>query len=240
MSGRAAGRDAVRGAPPTRSAWPSALEIASARPLPDSFFARPAPSVARGLLGAVIVSRVDGQLTAGIIVETEAYLGADDPGSHASTKGVTPRNRVMYGPPGCAYVYFTYGTHHMLNIVTDADGSAGAVLVRAIEPVAGLEIMRARRGGRSGVEVANGPGKLSEALGVDQGHNGAVLGGELMVCEGCAVDEGCVRVTGRVGLTHGHELPLRFLISDNPHVSRGRTGPRPARQGRAPRREETG
>ena len=216
------------------------LDVASAQPLPASFFERPARTVARDLLGAIIVSRIGGTLAAGIIVETEAYLGSDDPGSHAATRGITARNRVMYGPPGCAYVYFTYGNHHMLNLVTDAEGTAGAVLVRAIEPAYGLEVMTARRGGRTGPDLTNGPGKLAAALGVNLALNGAPLGGELAVCEGLAIGDGRVAITGRVGLTRGHELPLRFCVGDNAYVSRGRTGPRSPEPGRVPRRKETG
>lgn len=216
-------RSAGDGVPATRL---PPFDPASAERLPESFFARPAGIVARELLGAIIASRVGGRLTAGIIVETEAYLGSDDPGSHAATRGVTPRNRVMYGPPGHAYVYFTYGNHHMLNLVTDAEGTAGAVLLRAVEPVTGLEVMRLRRGGRGDVSVTNGPGKLAAALGVDLALNGTPLGSELSVYVGQRCDDDRVAVTGRVGLTRGHELPLRFYIRDNPYVSRARAGQR--------------
>src|SRR5450756_151066 len=113
--------------------------------LPKEFFARDSVTVARELLGKTIMSTAGGDVTSGRIVETEAYLGADDPGSHAATKGITKRNAVMYGPPGHAYVYFTYGNHHMLNLVTESDGVAGAVLVRAVEPVDGIDVMLRRR-----------------------------------------------------------------------------------------------
>lgn len=204
----------------------------AARPLPESFFDRPTPMVARDLLGAVLVSRIGGQRTAGIIVETEAYLGAADPGSHAATRGVTPRNRVMYGPPGRTYVYFTYGNHHMLNLVTESEGVAGAVLIRAIEPIEGLETMSARRGGRGGVDLTNGPGKLTEALGITLEHNGLQLGGELVAERGSSVPDAAVATSGRVGLSSGHELPLRFFVAGNRYVSKGRTGPKPMRSAR--------
>jgi DNA-3-methyladenine glycosylase len=161
-----------------------------------------------------------------VIVETEAYLGAADPGSHAATRVITPRNSVMYGPPGCAYVYFTYGNHYMLNLVTEVEGVAGAVLVRAIEPVEGLPVMLKRRGDRAGVEVTNGPGKVAQALGVDLEHNGLVLGGDIVAYAGSTPDADDVASSGRIGLTDGCDLPLRFYIRGNRYVSRGRTGPR--------------
>ena len=198
--------------------------------LPVAFFTRPTETVARELLGTVLASRVGGVLTAGVIVETEAYLGSDDPGSHAATKGVTARNRVMYGRPGCAYVYYTYGNHHMLNLVTEPEGTAGAVLIRALEPVAGLETMSARRGGRTGPELANGPGKVAAALGIDLSHNGVTLGEDLVVYDANRPDPSRISTSGRVGLGAGHDLPLRFYLTDNRYVSRGRTGPRPPKR----------
>ncbi len=200
------------------------------RPLGDTFFARPTALVARELVGALLVSDVDGVLTGGVIVETEAYLGADDPGSHAATKGVTARNRVMYGPPGRAYVYFTYGNHHMINLVTEADGIAGAVLVRAIEPTLGIDVMLRRRHDRGGRDLTNGPGKLAEALGVDLRHNGMALGGALTVFERERPAD--LVVTGRIGLSAGSDLPLRFCMRGNGYVSRGRTDHRPPEGGR--------
>ena len=193
-------------------------------PLLAGFFARPAPEVARDLLGKTVVRRVDGVLTAGRIVEAEAYLGSDDPGSHAATRGITERNRVMYGAPGVAYVYFTYGMHHMLNLVTESDGTAGAVLVRAIEPTAGRDTMIVRRDGHDGRDLTDGPGKVAAALGLDLSDNGTALGeGRLAVLDAPAHQEDVV-VSGRVGLTEGHESPLRFYLEGSAH-SRGRTGP---------------
>jgi DNA-3-methyladenine glycosylase len=196
--------------------------------LPRSFFARDTPTVARDLLGKVLVSTVGDTVTGGRIVEAEAYLGAGDPGSHASTKGITRRNAVMYGPPGVAYVYFTYGNHHMINLVTEPVGTAGAVLVRAIEPLFGVEEMLRRRAPAHGVELANGPGKLAAALGIDLSDNGTTLGeGRLAVYDASSVPDAAVRVTGRVGLSDGHELELRYHLAGDPHVSKGRTGPKP-------------
>lgn len=197
-------------------------------PLPASFFARDTPTVARELLGKVLVSTAGDTVTGGRIVETEGYLGANDPGSHAATKGITARNAVMYGPPGVAYVYFTYGNHHMINLVTEADRTAGAVLLRAIEPLFGIEQMLLRRAPAHGVDLANGPGKLAAALGIDLTDNGTVLGrGRLTVYDGPPVADRDVRITGRVGLSDGHELQLRYHLAGEPHVSKGRTGPKP-------------
>jgi DNA-3-methyladenine glycosylase len=199
-------------------------------------------AVARDLLGKVLVSRAGDTVCGGRIVETEAYLGSHDPGSHAATKGVTKRNAVMYGPPGRAYVYFTYGNHHMLNIVTEPEGVAGAVLIRAIEPLFGGDEMTRRRAGSTGrrlrqTEIANGPGKLTCALGISLAENGAQLGSAaIAVYEGPVPAERVVS-SGRVGLSDGHELELRFYLEDDPYVSRGRIGAKPARAGqeRGPR-----
>lgn len=209
---------------------PPPFESARARLLPEAFFERPAEVVAPELLGKVLVAGAREKLTAGLIVETEAYLGAEDPGSHAATKGVTARNRVMYGPPGRAYVYFTYGSHHMLNLVTCAEGTAGAVLVRAVEPLAGVATMVARRGGRTGVEVTNGPGKLAQAFGIHLGHNGSVLSRDLGVYDAPSPRPGEAGVSGRIGLTAGHELQLRFFLLGNRYVSRGRPGRTPRKK----------
>lgn len=200
--------------------------------LPGAFFARPADLVARELLGKVLVTSVGDSVTAGRIVETEAYLGADDPGSHAATRGITPRNRVMYGPPGHAYVYFTYGNHNMLNLVACPEGTAGGVLIRAIEPLVGEDVMSARRGGRSGAELTNGPGKVAQALGVELRHNGLELSGEIAVYDAPPVPPEHVATSGRVGLSAGHELELRYYVRGNAFVSRGRTGPRPTSRGK--------
>lgn len=194
--------------------------------LAASFFERPAAVVARELLGCVLASRIGGTLTAGVIVETEAYLGSNDPGSHAATKGITPRNRVMYGPPAHAYIYFTYGNHYMLNLVAEPEGVAGGVLIRAIEPIAGIATMSERRKGRSGVELTNGPGKVAAALGVDLTYNGTPLGEHLAVYAGHPIPDMLVETSGRIGLSAGHELPLRFYVRGNEYVSRARPGPR--------------
>lgn len=213
-------------------AWPPGLGTT----LPETFFARDTATVARDLLGKVLVSRAGGVLAGGRIVETEAYLGAHDAGSHAATRGITARNATMYGPPAHTYVYFTYGNHHMLNLVAEEEGTAGAVLVRAIEPLYGIDDMRARRSGRPDREVANGPGKLAAALGLDLSDNGGRLGeGSVAVFDAPHVADDEVARSGRIGLSAGHDVHLRFYLKDNAYVSSGRTGPKPVSPARRAR-----
>jgi len=179
------------------------------RILPRSFYARSTVEVARGLLGKVLVHGV----TAGIIVETEAYLGGDDLAAH-SARGLTARTRVIFGPPGHAYVYLIYGMYECLNLVAEPDGRPGCVLIRALEPVSGVELMQARRGAiRKVAQLANGPGKLTLALGITRAHNGAdVTRGSLVVREAAGTGEREIEVTPRIGITGSAELPLRFVL----------------------------
>lgn len=215
--------------PATSEPWP----IWAGPALDSNFFERETSLVARELIGCLLVSVKRGTLTGGRIVETEAYLGADDVGSHAATRGMTKRNAIMFGPAAHAYVYFTYGNHHMLNFVTEPEGIAGAVLVRAIEPLLGIDAMTSRRKGRSLGELASGPGKLTAALGVDLSDNGSRLGGgPLLVYAGArsqpmAEPDPCLRIatSGRVGLSAGWEAQLRYYLEADPWVSKGRTGP---------------
>lgn len=191
--------------------------------LPPEFFGRDTITVARELLGKILVSSAGDTVTGGRIVETEAYLGPGDAGSHAF-RGMTPRTSVMFGPPGRTYVYFTYGNHHMLNLITERDGVAGGVLIRALEPLFGIEEMERRRG-RPLKEITDGPGKLAAALGVDLSDYGHELGtGRLAVFEAPPPGER-IGVSGRVGLSAGWEAPLRFYLEGNPFVSKGRSGP---------------
>lgn len=201
----------------------------TATPLAATFFQRDTRDVARALLGKLLVSEVDGAAAGGLITETEAYLGTGDPGSHAATKGITERNRVMYGPPGFVYVYFCYGCHHMLNLVTESEGVAGAVLVRALEPRMGIELMSRRRGRSDLRELTTGPGKVTEALGLDLADNGVALGaGRLDVFEAPG-ETGPVAVSGRIGLNDGHESLLRFYVERSEFVSGIKPGRRPVR-----------
>lgn len=175
--------------------------------------------VARALLGKTLITLDGDMTTGGKIVETEAYLGRDDPGSHASTRGITRRNATMYGPPACAYVYFVYGMHHMLNFVCLPEGQAGAVLIRAIEPTLGLEVMSERRGVSSVRDLTCGPGRLAKALGIGMTDNGSRLDGDrFALFEGAAADLD-ISVSGRIGLSAGHELQLRYYLTGNSFVS---------------------
>ena len=184
--------------------------------LKRAFYDRPPIEVARGLLGKVLVHGS----TAGTIVETEAYLGGDDLAAH-SARGVTPRTRVIFGPPGHAYVYFIYGMYDCLNLVCEAEGRPGCVLIRALEPVAGIELMRHRRpAARKPEDIASGPGKLTLALGITRAHNGVdVTRGSLVVREPLEARSVEIAVTPRIGISLCADLPLRFLIRGNRFVS---------------------
>lgn len=185
--------------------------------LERDFYARPAVEVARDCLGKILVHGK----TAGRIVETEAYLGVDDRAAHA-WRGVTDRTRVIFGPPGHVYVYFIYGMYECLNFTAEEEGKAGSVLIRAVEPLVGLETMRRRRPSAKRVEdLASGPGKLTLALGITRKQNGADLTrGPLHVRRLAETQRFDIEVTPRVGITHCADWPLRFLIAGNRFVSR--------------------
>ena len=197
--------------------------------LSRAFYARDTLTVARQLLGQRLVRLVDGQRIAGRIVEVEAYIGEGDKACHAAS-GRTARNAVMYGPAGHAYVYFIYGMHHCFNVVTEREGFPAAVLVRALEPVEGLDVMRAHRGGRSGVAVTNGPAKLCYALAIDRALNGVdlVTSQELWIERDAAIGQDQVATGPRVGV-QGDERALtvawRFWIGASRYVSRERSRP---------------
>jgi DNA-3-methyladenine glycosylase len=185
--------------------------------LDRQFFTRSTLQVARDLLGTRLVRLENGERTAGIIVETEAYIGEQDLGCHASA-GITPRTQVMYGAPGHAYVYFTYGMHWMLNFVTEAEGSPAAVLIRSIIPAEGIERIATRRAGRPQAEWTNGPGKICLALAINRAENGLDLctpEAELFVEYGVTIPDSSVTNTPRVGLNSVPEpwksVPWRFL-----------------------------
>jgi DNA-3-methyladenine glycosylase len=196
------------------------------RRLPRGFFERYTPTVARALLGTRLVRIVGGRRLSGIIVETEAYRGRRDPASHAF-RGLTGRNRVMFGEAGHAYVYFTYGNHWMLNITTEKEGIPGAVLIRAIEPSEGAPVMRKNRGLHSVADLANGPGKLTKALAIGRELNGEdmVKSPRLFVEEGKKT--GLVGASSRVGITEGAELRWRFFIKGSRFVSKGKPSHKP-------------
>ncbi|MDP3940404.1 MAG: DNA-3-methyladenine glycosylase [Deltaproteobacteria bacterium] len=187
--------------------------------LAASFYRRDCAEVARDLLGAVLVRREGSHLTAGVIVENEAYYGDGDPASHAH-RGRTQRNAPMFGPPGHAYVYFIYGNHYMLNAVCGEAGEPAAVLIRALEPLAGFERMRRRRRVRRERDLTNGPGRLTRALGLGPRHNGAPLvEGDLFVAAPCA-RRGAIARGPRVGVSGRSDAKLRFYLKGNPYVSR--------------------
>jgi DNA-3-methyladenine glycosylase len=199
--------------------------------LQRAFYQRSTVAVARDLLGKVIVHGP----AAGIIVETEAYPGGDDMASH-SARGVTARTRVIFGPPGHAYVYFIYGMYQCLNIVCEPEGTPGCVLVRALEPLAGIEIMERRRpAARKSEDLANGPGKLTLALAITLQHNGADLThGSLVVREPAGRQPFETLVTPRIGISLCTDSPLRFLIAGNKSVSARRVTPAPRASFRSP------
>lgn len=178
--------------------------------LEKSFFDRPVLEVAQEIIGATLL--FDG--VGGVIVEVEAY-DETDPASH-SFRGPTPRNQVMFGPPGHAYVYKIYGIHYCLNFVC-RPGSA--VLIRALEPVRGLDTMRERRGGLADRQLCSGPGKLAQALGIDLRHDGLALDEAPFALE--AADAGHTIATGpRIGITKGVETPWRFVMVGSRYLSR--------------------
>ncbi len=202
--------------------------LESSRVLPRSFYERPTVEVARDLLGKILVHG----RTAGRIVEVEAYLGEQDRAAHA-WHGLTPRTRVLYGPPGHAYVYFIYGMYECLNLVAEPVGTPGCVLIRALQPVSGLDLMRRRRPGvRSLHELTSGPGKLTQAMGITRRLNGAdVTRGPLTVRAPENRPDFQIGVSPRIGIRHCTDWPLRFYIEGNPCVSTaGRKRVRPGGQ----------
>lgn len=186
--------------------------------LDGAFYARPTQDVARDLLGQIVISATADGCASGRIVETEAYLGAGDPASHAARLR-TGRVEVMWGEAGIAYVYRSYGIHAMLNVVAERTGETGAVLIRALEPTAGLELMRQRRGVVDARRLCSGPGKLCQALGIGLDMHGTdlVTSDRLWIAAGESV--ATISTSGRIGVSHGQEHPWRYWITGNAHVS---------------------
>jgi DNA-3-methyladenine glycosylase len=194
--------------------------------LKRSFYARPALEVAPELLGKLLVRRVDDREMVARIVEVEAYMGLDDQASHAR-RGPTPRSKIMFGPPGYAYVYMIYGMHHGMNVVTDIDGVASAVLIRGVEPLRGIDA------------PTDGPGKLCKALAIDRSLNGEdlVRGAHIFIADDGTPPLAHVTST-RIGVDYAGECakkPWRFCAVDNPHVSRPRPSRHSTRSGRTSR-----
>lgn len=196
-------------------------EPLAGEPLDPSFYARPARDVARSLLGKLVVSSAGGERAAGRIVETEAYIGPEDPASHAAERiGRTARNRTMFGRPGTAYVYLSYGIHWCLNAVTDREDHPGAVLIRALEPLGDLAVMRLRRG-TPDRDLARGPGRLCQALAITGELDGHPLDQPpLRFLDAPDVDPGSVDAGPRIGISRAADWPLRFTLRGSRYLSR--------------------
>ncbi len=189
-------------------------------PLRAAFYDRPTERVARDLLGRILECTVRGVRCRGRIVETEAYLGEHDGACHA-VAGRTGRTDVLYGQPGLAYVYFVYGMHWCVNAVTRKAGEPSAVLIRAVEPIEGVEAMRRRRGVRHDLDLTSGPGRLCAAFGINgPSHHGRSLqASPLRILAGRPVRGRAVVVTPRIGVRAAADWPLRFIVRDSPFVS---------------------
>jgi DNA-3-methyladenine glycosylase len=196
------------------------------RRLPRSFFARPTLTVARDLVGQVLVHRAPDGLAAGRIVEVEAYIGEDDPACHAAP-GPTPRNAPLYGPPGVAYVYLNYGLHHLMNVVTERRGFPAAVLIRALEPLDGLALMQRRRIAcgapphrTTADTICQGPGNLSVAMGITLAQNRTDLAGATLFLEDRGLAAMDVKWTPRIGIQVGTEHEWRAIDGRSRAITR--------------------
>jgi DNA-3-methyladenine glycosylase len=190
--------------------------------LPVSFFRQSPEVVARELLGTTIVSLLGGHRTTGRIVETEAYLGYRDPASHGYRHRRHAGNHALFGPVGTWYVYRSYGIHWCANLVCGVEGEGSAILLRAVEPVEGLDAMRLRRGSPANRQLCSGPGKLCQALAITREMDGAPMrGSALTVMAKRNAAPPAFEVTPRIGITRAADWPLRFLLVECPWVSRG-------------------
>lgn len=190
------------------------------QPLANSFYRRPADRVARALIGKSLLRRCDDQVIGGIIVETEAYLASDDPACHAA-RGETRRNHTMFGPAGRMYVY-TIHAKFCLNAVTQREGLASAVLIRAIEPIWGIDGMQQRRGQMERLRLCRGPSMLCQALAIDLRHDGICLtqADQIWIGRGTRrVDRNQIVAAPRIGISQATDLPLRYFVRNNPYVS---------------------
>jgi DNA-3-methyladenine glycosylase len=202
-------------------------QLRRAATLPVAFFRRPTETVAADLLGMVVVSSVGGEITEARIVETEAYLGYDDPASHGYLHRRNARNVALFGPPGSWYVYLSYGMHWCANLVCQRSGLASAVLLRALEPLNGLDVMRRRRGPVPDREICSGPGKLCQALGISRELDGERMSGSLVIVRRPdRQEETRIAVTPRIGITKAADWPLRFHVAGSPWLSRKEIGGR--------------
>ena len=192
--------------------------------LPRSFYTRSALLVAQDLLGKILVRKIGKTTLSGKIVEVEAYLGVKDPASHAY-RGKTKRNEVMFREGGYLYVYFTYGMHFCANIVTGEQDEGEAVLIRALEPVTGIEVMKRNRGFAKSAgtthTLTNGPAKLCQALGIGRKENGTdLLGNKIFVVDGDSIPKSSIGASIRIGISSGKEKKWRFYVKGNNWVSR--------------------
>ena len=189
-------------------------------PLPGSFYSQSTLPLAKALLGKYLCRRWRDSLLVGKIVETEAYIGEDDPACHAA-RGKTNRNAVMYGPPGFVYIYFIYGMYHCLNVVTGEEGFPAAILIRALEPISGAARMMAFRKTKNVRSLTNGPGKLCQAFHLERKQNGLDLcGKELFIANGEKIQRNQIESSNRVGIKVGVDHPWRFFLRDNSFVSK--------------------
>ena len=192
------------------------------QPINQRFYTSNTLKVAKAILGKMLVRRTPLEVFIGKIVETEAYRGTDDPASH-SFRGKTNRNEVMFGKPGITYVYFTYGNHHCLNIVTERTGIPAAVLIRSIEPLKGIETMKRNRSVEKIIDVASGPGKLTKAFQITREDNNIdVTDSSSNISIHTPAKEKSFQIvqTTRIGIRLAQEFPWRFYIKENPHVSK--------------------
>lgn len=192
-------------------------------PLSRQFYARDTIEVARDLLGKILAREISGKRLAGMIVETEAYRANDDPASHAY-RGITKRNKVMFGEPGHAYVYFTYGNHFCLNVTAKDSLPAGAVLIRAVEPLEGIDVMLRNRNVDRVTDATSGPGKLTKAMNITKEQNGMDVcqAGELYVRSSERVKRFKIGSSSRIGIANGTDKQWRFFINGNIYVSRSK------------------
>jgi len=207
---------------PTRRASPAGPRRGPANVLPHDFYARPTLKVAEDLIGKVLVHRARQGVASGVIVETEAYIGEDDPACHASF-GRTARNEPLFGPPGFAYVYLNYGVHYLVNAVTEGDGYPGAVLIRALQPLEGIELMTKRRApdGRAIDEhdLCRGPGNLTKALGITIKDNRRDLSDSTLTIEDRGISVGRIATGPRIGIRVAVERPWRYWVEGHRAVS---------------------
>lgn len=187
--------------------------------LSKAFYEKPTLAVAKELLGKYLVVRHPNRILSGKIVEVEAYVGEDDPACHAAV-GLTDRNHIMYGPGGFAYIYFIYGMYHCLNFVTEQEGFPAAVLIRGVEPMEGIEEMKRRRDTRSISGLANGPGKICQAFGIDKSFYGLELTGTRIWVEDRGEKRPSLAQSSRIGVAAGKEKLWRFYVPKSPSISK--------------------